>query len=48
MVEQVFSHHKRSEPVRQCIDASTGLGKVVGLWPNYVESAVDERSSDRM
>lgn len=48
MFEQVFSHHKRSETVRQCIDTYTGLGKSVGLWPHYIESAVDERRSHRV
>ncbi len=48
MFEQVFSHNKRSKAVRQCIDACTGFGKIVGLWPYYIEPAVDERGSDRM
>ena len=46
MFEQVFSHHKRSKAVRQCIDAYSWLGKIVGLWPYYVESAVDKRGSN--
>ena len=48
MFEEIFSHHKRSEAVRQRIDAYTGLRKIVGLWPHYIEPAIDERGSNRM
>ena len=46
--EKVFSHYQGCQPVCQRIHTGSRIVVTLGIWPDYVESAVDEGRNDGM